>query len=333
MKYRYFLGIDIGKSSLACCLRSGNQIILEQSISNKPSSIKTFFKKLSKQIDLTVLLVCAEHTGIYSQHLLAVLEALGIDTWMEPGIQIKQSSGFHRGKSDESDARMISDYAYTNREKARLFQFPRPILISLHALSTTRERLLKNKTSLLNALKEQEAFLPPKTVQELKKANKAAIQGILKSIQKVEQQMKELITSDTYLKQIFKLITSITGIGKVTAIKIIVHTGEFKKITSAKKFACYAGVAPFSQRSGTTLKTKPRVHHFAYKKIKSLLHMCAMSNIASKKEENKFKIYYEKKIEEGKHKMSAINALRNKLIQVIFGVVKNQQPFDPCYKY
>lgn len=43
-------------------------------------------------------------------------------------------------------------------------------------------------------------------------------------------------------------------------------------------------------------KIKLWVYYFVYKKIKLLLYMCVMSNIVLKKEENKFKIYYEKKI-------------------------------------
>ena len=333
MKFISYLGIDISKKTLDCCLQLEHRIILEESIANKPGDIAQFFRKISKHVDLKFLLVCIEHTGIYSNYLLNFLQKQKQAVWVESGIQIKYSSGLSREKNDKVDARKIADYAYTKRDKVRLHQFPRKELTRLHVLTSTRERLLKMKNQITVPLKEQEAFLDKETVKSLKFSVKKALKGIADSLKEVEKEISELIKSDKDLKKQFKLITSVSGVGKVTATRIIVHTNEFKKITCPKKFSCYVGTAPFGKKSGTSIRSRPRVSSFAYKKLKALIHMCVLSNIASKKKDNKFKRFYERKIAEGKNKMSTLNAVRNKLIQTIFAVVRTNKPFDLNHQY
>ena len=61
----------------------------------------------------------------------------------------------------------------------------------------------------------------------------------------------------------YKLITSIDGIGMFTAVEVIISTNEFKNFDNAKKFACYCGVVPFDYSSGTSVFKKARVSPMA----------------------------------------------------------------------
>lgn len=85
--------------------------------------------------------------------------------------------------------------------------------------------------------------------------------------------------------------------------------------------ACYCGVVPFEHQSGTSIRYKPRVSVFADKGLKTLLHLAAMSAIRLN---NELRVYYRRKVEDGKNKMSVLNAVRNKIIHRIFAVIKNQ---------
>ncbi len=62
----------------------------------------------------------------------------------------------------------------------------------------------------------------------------------------------------------------------------------------------------------------------ANKNLKALLHLCAISSI---KYVSEMKNYFNRKVEEGKHKMSIINAIRNKLVLRAFSVIKNDKPY------
>ena len=64
-------------------------------------------------------------------------------------------------------------------------------------------------------------------------------------------------------------------------------------------------------------------------RLKKLLHLCAMSAIQNDKE---MKQYFERKLLEGKNKMSVINAVRNKLIHRVFAVIRDERMFEDNYK-
>ena len=81
---------------------------------------------------------------------------------------------------------------------------------------------------------------------------------------------------------------------------------------------------PFEHQSGISIKGKHRVHKMANKNLKALLHLCALSSI---KYVSELKDYFNRKALEGKHKMSIINAIRNKLVLRVFAVIKNNRPF------
>jgi transposase len=118
------------------------------------------------------------------------------------------------------------------------------------------------------------------------------------------------------------------GMGRVTASELIISTNEFKDFDSAKKLACYAGVAPFEHSSGKSLRGRTRVNHQANKRLKTLLQLVAMRTVRLK---NKFARYYQRKVEEGKNKMLVLNAVRNKLLHTLFALVKHNQKYDENY--
>ncbi len=93
--------------------------------------------------------------------------------------------------------------------------------------------------------------------------------------------------------------------------------------SSGKQLACYCGVVPFDYQSGISIKGKHPVHKMANKELKQLLHMGALMCIKNHPE---FKAYYTRKKQEGKHPMSILNAIKNKLVLRAFAVVKNERP-------
>jgi len=119
----------------------------------------------------------------------------------------------------------------------------------------------------------------------------------------------------------------VPGIGKKTAIEMIVQTNEFKEFSTAREFACYIGIASFEYSSGKSVRGKTKVSQKANKKVKTLLTMGCMNFAKLKGKANIFREYYQRKVVEGKNKMAVINALRNKLVHTIFALVKKGEKF------
>jgi transposase len=158
----------------------------------------------------------------------------------------------------------------------------------------------------------------------LSKAIKKSIEAIEKDLKSVESKITEIVNADANLKQLYKLTASVVGIGFVTAINLLIHTNGFTILKDSRKLACYCGVAPFEYSSGSSVRGKTKVHSMANKKLKCNLHMASLTAV---KLDVDLKRYYERKVAEGKNKMSVLNAVKNKLLARVVACVNNQKEY------
>lgn len=332
MESVYFLGIDISKKNFQAALTTNGTDMHEVDVENNPVAIQAYFKDLKSKFAMSAqqLIVCMEHTGIYCLPLLDYLVKNDIKTCLEPAIQIKKSQGMTRGKSDQIDARRIAQYAYKNRQELRFWKPQRGSVQKLKALLVVRERLVKVRVQLQTPLAEAQHYIGESLRKSMVKTCRATIAALTKDIARTEKDIHILVKNDQQMTEQFQLATSVPGIGKMTALNMMVVTGEFQNISDPKKFACYAGVAPFEHTSGTSVRGKTRVSKMANMTLKTLLHMAAMSSIQCSHE---LRAYYLRKVSEGKNKMSVINAVRNKLITRVFSCVRNKRMYQKDYNY
>lgn len=331
MEFTYFIGIDVSKNELDFAVLKGKTPLFHKEILNQPSAIEIFIKELKKlpDFDIKQALFCMEHTGIYNNQILAALYKKKAPICLENATQIKNSLGNIRGKNDKVDSKRIAEYAYKNRDTLRLWQPKREIVQELAYLTSQRSRLINAQKQFKQGCNEPKEFVAKSIQKKLEKYSQNSLKGIEKDLEAVEKHIKKIIEDDAELKRLFGLITSVKGVGEVSATQLIISTNEFKDIDDPKKFACYAGVAPFTKESGM-FKGKARVSHMANKKVKVLLHMNALTAI---KYDAELKAYYERKTEvEKKNKMLVINAVRNKLILRIFACVKQNRIYENNYQ-
>lgn len=331
MEFTYFIGIDVSKNDLDFAVMKNKDFLFHKKISNSPPAIVSLLKELIQLPGFTIkqAIFCMEHTGIYSNHLLGVLFKKQLSVCLEAALHIRNSLGNIRGKNDKVDAIRIAEYAYKNREQLRLWQPKREVISRLAQLSATRSRLIEVQKVLTIPIKESSEFIPKTVIKENSTICKSTLTAIKTDLIKVDKAIQEIIASDPELSRLFNLITSVEGVGKATATQVIITTNEFKSINKPGKFACFSGVVPFSKESGL-FKGRARLSHLANKKMKTLLHLAALSAI---RYNDDMRAYYERKvIQENKNKMSTLNAVRNKLIHRIFACVNNDRPYEKNYQ-
>ena len=328
---KFYVGTDVSKEWLDMCIITQDIVLQHQRIANKVTDIRKWLKQTQKQFGYTIsdTLFAMEFTGIYNNHLLKVLQELQAAVWLIPGILISSADGLQRGKSDKQDAKRIAEYALENPRKVRLWKKPRTVLEELQTLLMIREKLMTTKHQYQTTLKEYKSYGSANTYKAVKQYSEAMLRTTLKEIDAIEKEIADLIKGDEKLNELHQYIVSVDGVGIITSANMLVTTNEFITIDEAKKYACYSGVAPFKDDSGKTIK-KQRVSHKANKKIKKLLHLVAMSAIRIKGE---MKEYYERKIKEGKAKMSVLNAIRNKIILRVFACVNNKKCYEKKLHY
>lgn len=331
METIYFLGIDVSKKTFDAALTVNTKAFEAFKIENNPGPIEIFFNGLKKKfgISFSQLVVCMEHTGIYCLPLLHFCAKNKIKVCLESAVKIKKSQGIVRGKNDKVDARRIAVYAYKNREEIAFWQPQRLVIQKIKALLVTRERLVNIRKILSTPIKECEEFIDGAIYKSVAGSCQKSLKAISDDIKKVEKSILELINEDVVLKKQSSLVQSVVGIGNITAWNLIVTTGEFARISKAKRLACYSGVAPFEHTSGTSVRRKPRVSKMANLSIKTLLTLGARSAI---KHDPELKAYAERKLAEGKHYFNVINAVRNKLITRIYACLREGRPYEKNYQ-
>ena len=331
MEAHYFLGVDISKKTFQTALTQDGMNMYTVEVCNNAGSIHAFMVELKKKFSFSFsqLTVCMEHTGIYCYPLLDWLVKNNVNVCVEPALQIKQSQGMTRGKSDRIDAGRIAQYACKNYKQLRFWKPQRPVVQKLKALLTLRERLVKTKVQLEVPIHESHEFVEEHIRKAIVRNCRQTLKALQKDIEKTECDIDGLISQDGQVQLQVQLATSVPGVGRLTALNVIIATAEFTRITDPRKFACYAGVAPFEHSSGSSLRGKTRVSKMANMTLKKLLHLAAMSAIQCSQE---LRLYYSRKVAEGKNKMSVLNAVRNKLIARIFVCIKQQRAYSKNYQ-
>lgn len=322
----FIIGIDVSKESLDACLivsSTGNQeFITVGNTSQGYQKMKRWIRKYSDD-DPATSLYCLEHTGIYTRNLVKYLLSRGYKVWVESSLQIKRSMGLVRGKSDKIDAYRIARYAMLHQREAKLVRMTGSSMDRLSYLMRMRSRLLKSQSSHQQAINEM-AHFDKKAGKEMERMSRAALNGIKKSLEKTNAKMLEIVDIDKEVRALYELITSVKSVGQVLALDLIVYTHGFTRMLDGRKLACYCGVAPFEYRSGTSIHGSPGTSKFANRILKAHLHMAAINAIRHHAE---LREYYKRKLEAGKGKMSAINAVRNKLLHRVVAVVKRGTPY------
>ena len=136
--------------------------------------------------------------------------------------------------------------------------------------------------------------------------------------------MEELIKTETKMLANYKLSKSVKGVGRILAIQMLLHTHNYSRFEVWREFSAYCGLVPYPNQSGTSLNGRRKTHAICDVKMKSLLSMSAISAIQHDAE---LKKYYQKRVEEGKPKMVALNIIRNKIVSRIFATVKRGTPY------
>ena len=332
METKLFMGCDIAQDTFTFCLRDQAQVICQGEIPNSKKSIQKWLKELKQvnHIDLTGVIFCLEHTGIYGMLLMHTLHSRSLTVCVEGAASIKLSLGLQRGKNDRVDAQRIAEYAMRYTDRLKQWRPKREVLERLQLLNGMRSRLIKAGNVLKSHTTEVGKFLGRQEYMLLKRGTQESLKAIEANIKKADEAIESLIKSDENLKRLSELVTSVASVGMVTCAAILVRTNEFQDIKEAKKFACTAGLAPFDHTSGKSVRGKTRVSHRAHKDLKTLLHMCAIGAISRKGEMQDF---YLRKVAQGKNKMLVLNAVRNKLVHRVFAVVRDGVMYQKNYQY
>ena len=325
MQKPVFIGTDVSKLTLDHAIKTSEAHV---KTANNLKGFKQWLKWTLGFGGKEDLWVVMEHTGYYSYQFELFLQGQHIVYTKVSALEIKRSAGLVRGKSDKVDAFTISRYAWMRREELQVQKVPVELITELKDLLTLRDKLVRERSGYKARVNEQNATRQYSKSHIQNKIPLRRIKQLTADIREVEAAIRSIIKQSEAMQNNYQLLTSIKGVGFITAVYMIAYTDNFQKFANSRKFSCYAGVVPFEHSSGTSIRGKSRVSHYANKKAKQLLNLAASVAIQHNQE---LKQYYQRRVGEGKSKMSTLNIIRNKLVDRMFAVVKRQTPYQEIF--
>jgi len=324
--WNVILGVDVSKKTLDICCAERRLPVRIDNNSEGFSKLKKWCK--DNQIDLKSTFIVLEYTGGYEYRFIQFCESQGIAYCRVPGLEIKQSLGMTRGKSDKADAYRIGRYG---EEKIKRLEPSAPLdltVIELKKLLSFRKRLVRESAGYQSTLGERKHMYQSgddDTVIHI--AGKKIAENNL-FIKQLEERITALIRSNASMWLNYRIITSIKGIGQVNGWMTIAYTENFTSFPDGRHYAVFVGVIPFEHSSGTSIRGRRRTSHLAHKELKQELNMAARTAIAHDPE---IGAYADRKLKNKQYKL-VLNNVKLKLILRMFALVKRGEMYVENYK-
>lgn len=312
------LGIDISKDSFHVEL-SLNSKLRHRKFANRKEGFAELQSWLHKH-KTTAVHACLEATGPYSEELAIYLHHAGHTVSVVNPAQIKAfgQSELIRNKDDRPDAGLIRRFC--EKQQPAAWTPPPAHLRELQALTRHLENLSETRQQQLNRLATTK-------VKPVIKSLRKVVKSLDNEIERTEKQIRDHINTHPDLKEQFRLLDSISGIGTRTATTLLAEI-NFKQYRSARQLAAFVGLTPKNNRSGT-IHGRTRLSKIGNRRVRKALFMPA---IVAKQHNPIVRNFCRRLALNGKAEMAIIGAAMRKLIHLAFGVLKSGQIFDPNHE-
>jgi len=331
MKLKYSVGIDVAKDKFDACI-----VVIDQTQSVTIKATKSFVMKndyksfiewvKKHQKEDIPLCFTMEATGNYFEKLAAYLVENGCYVSVVLPNKAKkylQSLGI-KSKTDRIDAKGLAQMGA--EQKLKSWQPFTKNIYKLRSLTRQHENLNKQKTVLANQLHSQ--MYNMYEIKEVQKQLKTMIKLIDKQLGQIEVFIKELLDNDVALKSKAENLTSIPGVGLLTAATVIAETNGFYLIESVGQLISYVGYDIVENQSGKRVG-RTRISKKGNSHIRRILYMPSLNVVRLKVDA--FKVFYERLYDRNKIKMKSYVAVQKKILILLYTLWRIDKPFNPNF--
>jgi len=309
VSYTFNIGIDISKKKLDVSFSDNKTACYDNDLNG--------FKQLLKQIsDKGRTRVAMEATGGYERSLVQFLQEKGIAVSVVNAKRVRDYAKAlgKLAKTDKIDSHVIR--LFTETINPNVTEQLSESQQSLDSLTSRRNQLVKQR-----AIEKQ--HLETVINKETKRSINRTIKFLDKEIGIIEEKINKLIDLDSNLKEKVNRLTTIKGIGPVVAVTIVSDIPELGALSN-KEISALVGVAPFCRDSGG-MRGK-RTIWGGRSQVRSVLYIATLSAV---KYNPAIKVFYERLVNKGKPKKTALVACMRKLIIVVNSMIRNNMEWNP----
>ncbi len=326
------VGIDVAQKELVVSLgkmddMAAMTVYANKTFANTKGGFMALISWISKHTDQAYpLRFVMEATGVYHESLAYYLfdKSYSVSIVMPNKI-----SNFFRTLEIKTvtDKSMSAAIAMFGMEK-QLDNWvpPKRVYRSLRQLTRERSQLVTERTIIKNQLHAElsEAFPGDDTIRRMQDRIKM-VDGQLKE---VLTEIRGAINNDKGVKAALDMITTIPGIGLLTAAVILAETNGFELIRSKKQLTSYAGLDVREKESGTSVKGKPKISKRGNKHLRKAMHLPALSAI---RHSERYKAVFVRVVSRNGIKMKGAVAVQRKLLEMAYTIYKTNKPYQKGY--
>ncbi len=327
------LGIDVAQKELVVCLSKLNSDLSIEHYANKVFSNKEagfvalikWVKKLT--IENVEIHFVMEATGVYHQKFAYYLDANGFNVSIVLPNKISNyiRTLETRTITDKTCAEAIAQFGL--ERKLDKWQKPNIIFKNIQQLTREREQIVEERSIVKNQLLAENAEVEP-NANSIKRI-KARIKFLNQQEKEIKQDIEKCIKKDESIEKEIKNITTIPGVGRLTATIVLAETNGFELIRNKKQLISYSGLDVREKQSGTSVKGKPRISKKGNKFLRKAMFFPALSAV---KYEQNYKEIYARLVSKNGIKMKGLVAVQRKLLELIYIIFKNKTVYQSDYK-
>jgi transposase len=316
-----FCGIDVSARSLSVALIEQDPAVCQREFSNSASGHKALVAWLGKHN--AKVRVSLEATGIYSLDLALALDAeASIEVAvLNPKLVNRFAQTLRRSKTDAADAIVLAQYS----QRMPFTRWRRPGLeeLRLRTISRYVESLTVDLAEIKNRLQAAESALttPRVVIADLKRAQTA----LFRRVKKMRGEAMKLVRTEVLLRERFRLLTSVPGVGEISALQILSELALLSPALTVRQWVAFSGLDPAHRVSGSSVQKPSRISRAGNRHLRRALFMPAL---AAARCDPHMRAFYQAL--RGRHKtgLQALMAVARKLLHAIFGIFKNGKAYD-----
>lgn len=326
------VGIDVAQKELVVSLGNMDEdasihIYASKTFANNEKGFIALEAWVKKQtVAVFPLRYVMEATGVYHELLAYFLAGKGYRVSI---VMPNKVTNFFKTLevktiTDKSMAEAIALFGL--EKKLEDWVQPKKVFRTLRQLTRERDQLTVERTMLKNQMHAEKAEADPSeaSIERMK----LRIKMINGQIKEIESETTAIINNDKEISRSVKLITSIPGIGPLTATIIIAETKGFELIRSKKQLASYAGFDVKEKESGTSVKGKPRISKRGNRYLRKAMYMPALSAI---RHSERYKAVFVRIVSRNGIKMKACVAVQRKLLEMAYTIYKTGIPYSKSH--
>lgn len=326
------VGIDVAQRKIDVCLgrmdeQASTEVYGYRTFNNNEKGHMAFILWVKKHTlpNVTVRFVM-EATGVYHEKLAYFLSE---NQYLVSIVLPNKISNFFKTREIKTvtDKTMAETIAIFGLEKVvENWAPPKKVYRELRQITRERDQIVEERTMVKNQLHAELVQAHP---------NDKSIERIMARIKMLNSQIREIINeitqinkSDTEVAEATQLITTIPGIGLLTAATILGETDGFALIRNKRQLASYAGLDVIEKESGTSVKGKPRISKKGNRHLRKAMHLPALSAI---RHVERYKGIFTRIVGRTGIKMKAAVAVQRKLLEMVYTIYTTKKPFEIDY--